>query len=100
MVYLFVAYVYDANAILVVPMPTREDAQMIKAFDVILATLQPRHLTPTLNVMDNECSTAVAKYITNNDINIQLVAPATTASMRQNAPLLPLRSTSSPASRP
>ena len=31
--------------------------------------------TPTLNVMDNECSAAVEKYIKSEKIGIQLVPP-------------------------
>ena len=39
MQYIFVAYIYDLNAILVCAMPSKNNAAMITAFTKILATL-------------------------------------------------------------
>ena len=75
MVYIFVAYVYDANAIIVRAMPSRDDASMIDAFNDIIDHLDARGFKPNLNVMDNECSKAVESFITKQQIDIQLVAP-------------------------
>ncbi len=75
MQYIFVAYVYDLNAIIVCAMPTRTDAAMITAFDKVIEVLRTHGYHPALNVMDNECSTAVERYIQSEKIIIQLVPP-------------------------
>jgi hypothetical protein len=54
MQYIFVAYIYDLNAILVRAMPSKNDGAMINAFTDTLATLAAPNYYPTLNVMDNE----------------------------------------------
>ena len=49
---------------------------MIEAFTDILSTLAAWDYHPsTLNVMDNECSKAVAAHIRKNDMDIHLVPP-------------------------
>jgi hypothetical protein len=75
MQYIFVAYVYDLNAIIVCAMPTRTDAAMITAFKEVIEVLRIRGYHPALNVMDNKCSIAVERYIQLEKINIQLVPP-------------------------
>jgi hypothetical protein len=52
--YIFVAYIYNLNAILVRAMPSKNKAAMITAFAKILATLTARGYKPTLNVTDNK----------------------------------------------
>jgi hypothetical protein len=71
--YLFVAYLYDRNAIIIRPMKSRKDEDMVTAFQEIIEYLDSRNAKPTLNVMDNECSKTVKAYITKNDIGIQFV---------------------------
>ena len=61
--YIFVAYVYDLNAIIVRAMPSCTDAAMVTAFNEVISTLKTGGYTPSLNVMDNECSAAVEAYI-------------------------------------
>ena len=73
--YIFVAYIYDINAILARAMPTKNDAAMITAFKRILDTLRECNITLNLNVMDNECSATVATFIKSNNMKIQLVPP-------------------------
>jgi hypothetical protein len=75
MQYIFVAYVYDLNAIIVRAMPTRTNAAVITAFNEVIEVLGIRGYHPALNVMDNKCSTAVERYIQLEKINIQLVPP-------------------------
>jgi len=72
---IFVAYVYDLNAIIVRAMPTRTNAAVITAFNEVIEVLRIRGYHPALNVMDNKCSTAVERYIQLEKINIQLVPP-------------------------
>ncbi len=73
--YVFVAYIYNLNAILVHAMPSKNNAAMIAAFSDIFSTLAAHGYAPTLNKMDNECSKAVEAHIKANKINVYLVPP-------------------------
>ncbi|KAL7538190.1 hypothetical protein ACHAXR_008359, partial [Thalassiosira sp. AJA248-18] len=75
MQYLFIAYIYTINAILIRPMPSRTDASMIAAFTDVYDYLEARKCKPKLHVLDNECSKAVRNYVTSKDTKIQLVEP-------------------------
>jgi len=75
MQYIFVAHVYDLNAIIVCAMPSCTDASMVTAFREVITTLKTGGYHPALNVMDNECLAAVEKYIRSEQINIQLIPP-------------------------
>jgi hypothetical protein len=75
MIYIFVAYIYDLNAIIICPMASRTDASFIAAFTKVFAILCARNYQPALNVMDNECSKAVEKHICANKMMMQLVPP-------------------------
>jgi hypothetical protein len=75
MQYIFVAYIYDLNAILVHSMPSKNDAAMITTFTNILAALAARGYIPTLNVTDSKFSKTVEAYIKSNKIDIHLVLP-------------------------
>ena len=75
MQYVFVAYIYDLNAILVRAMLSKNDGAMIVAFKDILATLNTHGYAPTLNVMDNECSKAINAHIWSHNMDIHLVPP-------------------------
>ena len=48
---------------------------MVTAFIEVAPALKAGGYTPTLNMMDNECSAAVEKYIRSEKIGIQLVLP-------------------------
>ena len=56
-------------------MKNRSDGSMIEAFREVYDYLQSKHLHPKLQVLDNECSKAVKKYIHSKDTDIQLVEP-------------------------
>jgi hypothetical protein len=71
----FVAYIYNLNAILIQAMPSRNDGTMIVAFTNILTNLNACGYAPMLNVMDNECSKAVKAHIRTNSIDIHLILP-------------------------
>jgi hypothetical protein len=73
--YVFVAYVYNLNAILVRAMPSKNDGAMIAAFTDILANFNAQGYAPTLNIMDNECSKVVKAHIQGNHMDIHLVPP-------------------------
>jgi hypothetical protein len=54
MQYIFVAYIYDLNAIIICAMPLRTDASMVSAFTEVITILKAGGYQPALNVMDNE----------------------------------------------
>jgi hypothetical protein len=74
--YVLVVYDYDSNAILAEPMRNRTDAEMLRAYGVILNRLIARGLKPKLQRLDNEASTALKSYLQDEmDIKYQLVPP-------------------------
>jgi hypothetical protein len=75
MQYVFVAYIYNLNAILVHAMPSKTDGAMIAVFIDILANFNARWYALTLNIMDNECSKVVKAHIQSNHMDIHLVPP-------------------------
>jgi hypothetical protein len=75
MQYVFVAYVYDLNTIIVHAMPSKNNGAMIAVFTAILANLIVCRYAPTLNIMDNKCSKAIKAHIPSNNMDIHLVPP-------------------------
>jgi hypothetical protein len=73
MQYVFVAYIYDLNAIIVGAMPSCTDKSMVQAFTKVISIVKSGGYHPALNVMDNECSAALEKYIRSKAVNIQLI---------------------------
>ncbi len=73
MIYIFVAYIYDLNTIIVRPMALCTDASFIATFTKVFAILHAPNYQPALNVMDNKYSKAVEKHIRTNRMTIQLV---------------------------
>jgi hypothetical protein len=49
------------------------NASMVQAFTKVISIIKSGGYHPALNVMDNECSSAVKKYIRSESINIQLI---------------------------
>ena len=75
MQYIFIAYIYDENVILMQPMKNSKDACMVLVFKDIYEYLKERKCKPKLHVMDNECSKAVQAFIKEQEVPIQLVEP-------------------------
>jgi hypothetical protein len=75
MQYIFVAYVYDLNIIIIRLMLSYTNAAMIMAFTEVFAVLRMQNYQLALNLMDNKCSKAVEKHICSNRMDIQLVLP-------------------------
>jgi hypothetical protein len=73
--YVFVAYIYDLNSIIVQAMPSHTNASMVQAFTKVISILKSGGYHLALNVMDNECPSVVKKYIRSESISIQLVPP-------------------------
>ena len=53
----------NLNEIIVRAMPSCTDACMVTAFTEVITTLKTGGYHPALNIMDNECSATVEKYI-------------------------------------
>jgi hypothetical protein len=62
MQYVFVAYIYNLNAIIVRAMQSCTDASKVQAFTKVISMLKSGGYHPAQNVMDNKCSTTVKKY--------------------------------------
>ena len=75
MKYFFVAYIYKYNYIVIGPMKSRKDGNMVATFQDVYSNLKARGYEPSLHVFDNECSKAVKNYITSEETSIQLVEP-------------------------
>eukprot|EP00804_Cyclotella_cryptica_P001975 CCRYP_007400-RA/>CCRYP_007400-RA protein AED:0.40 eAED:0.27 QI:0/0/0/1/0.33/0/4/0/700 len=73
--YQFVAYEYRSNAILVRALKDQTDKSLIAAFTYVYEYLTDCRFRPKLNVMDNQCSKAVEKYIRSTKATIQRVNP-------------------------
>ena len=48
---MLILYAYDKNSILVKPIKTRSDADMLRAYDVLYHTLENAGKAPKLNIM-------------------------------------------------
>ena len=75
--YIFMAYVYSKNAVLLRPLAARNDDNMVKTFQELYAYLRERGIQPRLHVLDNECSKAIKAFIRSQETGIQLVEPHT-----------------------
>ncbi len=53
----------DSNAILVEPMKSRKDEEMIRAYNALLARLRQAGSTPQKHVLDNEVSDNMTHHI-------------------------------------
>ena len=82
--YIFTAYVYTINAILMEPMEGMDVCNMIAVFKDIYKELEIRNFKPKLHGLDNQCSKAVISYIKKEKVNIQLVEPHNHVSMSLN----------------
>ena len=74
--YIMVMVEIDSNAILVEPMKSRKDAEMIRAYDALLLRLKRAGIVPKKHVLDNEVSENMKNHIRDTcKINMELVPP-------------------------
>jgi len=66
---MFVAYEYRSNAIIAKPIRSNSDESLVTAFKEVYEYLSDKGFKPKLNVMDNQCSKAVQKYLTSHTAN-------------------------------
>ena len=74
--YIFLTYVYNANAILVRPMKSRAKEEQLEKFKEIYDYLKRKKFSPILHVMDNnKCNKLIQYHIQNSHVTLQLVGP-------------------------
>jgi hypothetical protein len=82
--YVFVLYDYDSNAILVEPIKSRMQDELLKAYRKLTTHLRKRGLTPKLQRVDNECSEAMKRKWTVEISPGNLPLSESIAAMRPN----------------
>jgi hypothetical protein len=70
--YVFVLYDCDSNAILVEPIKSRMQDELLRAYRKLTTHLRKRGLTPKLQRLDNECSQAMKEEMDNQNVSWQL----------------------------
>ena len=74
--YIMVMVEIDSNAILVEPMKSRNDDEMIRAYDVLVTRLQRAGIIPRKHVLDNEVSNNMKEHIRKDwKLELELVPP-------------------------
>ena len=74
--YIMVMVEIDSNAILVKPMKSCKDAEIIRAYDVLLNQLKQAGIAPKKYVLDNKVSENMKNHIRNTHrFNMELVPP-------------------------
>jgi hypothetical protein len=74
--YIIVLVEINRNAILVEPMRSRKDAEMIRAYNALLLQLKRAGIIPKKHVLDNKVSENMKNHICNTcRMNIKLVPP-------------------------
>lgn len=68
-------YKYDSNVILVKPLKSRNDSDIITTNKKLYNMLKKSYIQPKLHIMDNEASKTLKTFITNNNTEYQLVEP-------------------------
>jgi hypothetical protein len=74
--YIIIMVEINSSAILVKPMKSRKDAEMIRAYNALLLHLQRAGIIPKKHVMDNEVSVNMKNHIKDNcRLTVELVPP-------------------------
>ena len=73
--YIFLAYNYDGNAILVEAMPNREADTIIAAWEKCHSRLHKNGISTTHYILDNECSAAFKNALLQANVTFELVPP-------------------------
>ena len=73
--YIMILYDYDSNAILAKPLKSKSEGEMIRAYTKLHEYLPGRGLKLHLQKLDNKCPARLKRFMTQNDIEYQLVPP-------------------------
>ena len=74
--YIMVMVEIDSSGILVEPMKSRKDAEMIRAYQTLVRRLNRANITPKKHVLDNEVSESMKELIrSQHNMQLELVPP-------------------------
>ena len=71
----FVLYHYESNAILATPIAGLDDVSIFNAYKTYFRYLTAKGFKPELNVMNNQATKHIKKYLTKNDCKLQVAEP-------------------------
>ncbi len=71
----FVLYHYELNAILVKAIANVDDHSIYKAYKEVFETLEAKGYKPKMNVMDNQATKFIKKFLTTEECELQVVEP-------------------------
>jgi hypothetical protein len=71
----FILYHYETNAILVKPIANVDDRSIFAAYKEAFETLETKGYKPKINVMDNQATKYIKKFLTKKECDLQLVEP-------------------------
>jgi hypothetical protein len=98
--YVFNLYEYDSNAILSKPLKTRQAMDITTAWTKLHNKLLDNGFSPTLRILDNECSHVMKQAFAKHSVNFQFVPPRVHRQTPPSAPSRPGRTTSALGSQP
>ena len=70
-----IVYIYHANAILSYPIKNRSTGKLLCVFHHVYAKLHATSFKPQLHKLDNEFSTVLETFITNDNTALQYMSP-------------------------
>ena len=71
----FVLYHYETNTLLVKPIANVDDRSIFAAYKEIFETLEAKGYKPKMNMMDNQATKYIKKFLTKKECKLQLVEP-------------------------
>jgi hypothetical protein len=71
----FVLYHYKSNAILASPIAGLDDVSIFKTYTRYFEELTQKGFKPKLNIMDNQATKHINKFLTKDDCKLQIVEP-------------------------
>jgi hypothetical protein len=71
----FVLYHYETNTILVKPIANVNDRSIFEAYKEVFKTLEAKGYKPKMNVIDNQATKYIKKFLTKKECDLQVVEP-------------------------
>ena len=71
----FIMYHYESNSILATPIEYLTDITVFNAYKEQFIMLEEKGFKPKLNIMDNQATKHIKKFLTENECRLQLVEP-------------------------
>ena len=68
-------YHYKTNAILVKPIANVDDRSIFAAYKEMFESLEAKRYKPKMNVMDNQATKYIKKFLIKKECDLQLVEP-------------------------